>query len=204
MSRLGRRCSVLGAGRQGRAEERGHRGDTGGQRGTPSRAAPQHPGPRRCRGGHGAGARPSVGPCPAAGGGREGRGALAERSCAPCLASWDRGQRPALRGGGSIPVPSCPARIPPKTPRKHPQRGPSSPQPGFPPSRVPMPSPPCPGERSPLPLPPLTLFGWTERCLRESFSTLFHIHNGLNIGEQSGTWRAKPSPWSEPMTSRQR
>lgn len=60
---------------------------------------------------------------------------------------------------------------------------------------------PCQGERLPSPLPPLTLFGWTEGCLGESFSTLFHIHNGLNIGEQSGTWRAKPSPWSEPMTS---
>jgi len=60
---------------------------------------------------------------------------------------------------------------------------------------------PCQGERLPSPLPPLTLFSWTEGCLGESFSTLFHIHNGLNIGEQSGTWRAKPCLWSEPLTS---
>lgn len=126
------------------------------------------------------------------------RGALAARSCAPRHASCGRGHRSARAGGGQ----RCPARIPrlpPKTPQKHPHRGPCSQRRGSPPRTEPAPAGRGRGSRSPLP--PLTLFGWTEGCLRESFSTLFHIHNGLNIGEQSGTWRAKPSPWSEPMTS---
>lgn len=162
---------------------------------------------------------PFAGPCPAAGGaggGRQGRGrgALGARSCAPRRVPFPRQLRPraalrALRRGER-----CPAGVPglpPTAPHRHPQRGPSSHQPGFPPTRLQGPQSathearrgrgPCQGERLPSPFPPLMLFGWTEGCLGESFSTLFHIHNGLNIGEQSGTWRAKPSPWSEPMTS---
>lgn len=118
----------------------------------------------------------------------------------------------ARRGGGSAPPASVPWH-PPKAPPQSPMMGvpKATTVIFFPPCgcRDPTPRPtrpgggqgPCQGERLPSPLPPLTLFGWTEGCLGESFSTLFHIHNGLNIGEQSGTWRAKPSPWSEPMTS---
>lgn len=116
--------------------------------------------------------------------------------------------------GGALPQPSVTQR-PPKAPPQTPTMGvPKATSVIFPPPhtrgcRDPTLRPtrpgggqgPCQGEPLPSPLPPLTLFGWTEGCLGESFSTLFHIHNGLNIGEQSGTWRAKPSPWSEPMTS---
>lgn len=121
------------------------------------------------------------------------------------------GARSARCGAGSAPPAEHPTAPTQSTPRTPAMGGPKARRVNFSPRgcRDPTPRPTRPGEgqaprqgeRLPSPLPPLTLFGWTEGCLGESFSTLFHIHNGLNIGEQSGTWRAKPSPWSEPMTS---
>lgn len=171
----------------------------------------------------------SLGPCPIGcrvpGGGRKGwsRDALGERGAQlgtarhPChgpFPSQLRPQAPARHDGqgGALaqPAPHC----------AHPNHSLSTPDRGLQSYKCGVFSPhaaigtplrdprcqagaiaPCQGEQLPSPLPPLMLCGWTEGCLGESFSTLFHIHNGLNIGEQSGTWRAKPSPWSEPMTS---
>lgn len=45
-------------------------------------------------------------------------------------------------------------------------------------------------------LKPLTLSGWTEGCHCESYSTLFHIHNGLNIVRGMGPAGTGPA-WSQ-------
>lgn len=179
-----------------------------------------------CRGRSGAGARAEGAgtPRPREGGDSSGRGLrggraqlpgvagsagaavpLVSAAVPPSHASCHRGH-PRLRRGergrphGTAPThntPPTPAVGPPQPPaRFSPRAGPALRHPEAGRGRAPARA---SGPRSPLP--PLTLFGWTEGCLRESFSTLFHIHNGLNIGEQSGTWRAKPSPWSEPMSS---